>query len=366
MLRALIIEPAGNLWGPQRALLDLIEHLGDIEVAVCCPPAQPLLGELKKRKIRVFPYFRALDRKSRWQRLRAAAGVLRAARAFRPHVLYLNQAGYYRVVLLAAALLGLPIVGHVRKLEDVRYLARARPSPRRLRGLIASSEALLEELQSFPQLEPIPMHCHYDGYVRGFEPLLQHVPERSPARAACIGCVAPDTGQDALVEAVGLLKRNGEDAECWMMGDGERNLVERLLRRAADLGAASRIASLGTRDDIVAILRTCTALVCPPDHGAPSRVMFEAWDAGAVPIVCAKSGGAQIVTAADAGIVYDEGTPQALAAAMRETLHLDREEIARLVRNGRAWLAGNCDAERYGAAIARILREACAEAGKNS
>jgi hypothetical protein len=33
-------------------------------------------------------------------------------------------------------------------------------------------------------------------------------------------------------------------------------------------------------------------------------VIFEAWDAGAVPIVCAESGGAEIVTAADAGILW--------------------------------------------------------------
>jgi hypothetical protein len=37
-----------------------------------------------------------------------------------------------------------------------------------------------------------------------------------------------------------------------------------------------------------------------------------------------------------------------------------------LVANGRAWLAENCDAKRYGAVIARILRDACSEAGKNS
>jgi glycosyltransferase involved in cell wall biosynthesis len=357
--RALIIEPAGNLWGPERALLDLIEHLSDIEVAVCCPPARPLFSELKKRKIRAFPYFRVLDGKSRWQDVSAAVGVLRAALAFRPDVLHLNQAGCYRVVLSAAVLRGLPMVCHVRELEDAASLARARPSLRRLRGLIAASSTILDELRSFPELAPIPMHCHTDGYVRAFEPLLQHVPERSPCRIDCIGYVAPDTGQDVLVEAVGLLRRNGEDVECWMMGDGERELVEQLLQRAAAVGAASRIAWLGTPEDIVAILRTCTALVCLPRRGAPSRVIFEAWDAGAVPIVWANSGGAEIVTAADAGIVYDEGTPQALAAAIRDALHLNRKEIVRLVANGRAWLGGTCDAKRYGAAVTVILRAAC-------
>jgi glycosyltransferase involved in cell wall biosynthesis len=73
-----------------------------------------------------------------------------------------------------------------------------------------------------------------------------------------------------------------------------------------------------------------------------------------VPLVCGESGCVEIVTAADAGILCDEHTPQALAAAIRDALHLDREKIAHLVANERGWLAGNCDAKRYGAAIARI------------
>jgi hypothetical protein len=77
---------------------------------------------------------------------------------FHPDVLCLNQIDCYRLVLSVSVLLGLPIVGHVRKLEDAAYLARARPSPRRLRGLIATSSAILEELRSFP--EP---RAHHDA-----------------------------------------------------------------------------------------------------------------------------------------------------------------------------------------------------------
>jgi hypothetical protein len=41
-----------------------------------------------------------------------------------------------------------------------------------------------------------------------------------------------------------------------------------------------------------------------------------------VPLVCGESGGAEIVTAADAGILYDEQSPKALSAAIRNVLHL--------------------------------------------
>jgi hypothetical protein len=70
--RALIIEPSGELCGPRRALLDPIERLGEIEVAVRCPPARPPMRELENRKVRVLAYFRALDEKSWWQHVAAA------------------------------------------------------------------------------------------------------------------------------------------------------------------------------------------------------------------------------------------------------------------------------------------------------
>jgi glycosyltransferase involved in cell wall biosynthesis len=360
--RVLIVEPAGNLGGSERALLDLVEHMRDCEIAVCCPPKHPLVPRLGQRSIRLFPCFiyYALHEKSRWQGLRAAIGVLRAALAFRPDVLYLNQSDCYRVALPAAVLLGLPIVGHVRHFEDAAFLARSRPSPRRLRGIIAISSAILEELCSFPELKHIKIHHLYDAYIPEADPLAQHVPERLAYRVACVGRIDPNKGQDALVEAVGCLKRDGEHMACWVLGDGARDFVERLKRRAADAGFASRMAWLGRRDDIVAHLRTCKALICPSHREALGRVIFEAWNAGTVPIAYRGSGGAaEIIAAADAGVIYDAQNPQALAAAIAEALHLGRDEVTRMISNGRAWMAVNCEPRRYGAALAAILREAC-------
>ena len=47
MTRALIVEPAGNLWGSERALLDTICHMPDTEIAVCCPAGTPILAALE-------------------------------------------------------------------------------------------------------------------------------------------------------------------------------------------------------------------------------------------------------------------------------------------------------------------------------
>lgn len=356
MTRVLVIEGAGNLWGSERALLDLLDGMPDVKAAVCCPPKAPLQSELVKRHIRTLPYFvYALHEKSKWQRLLATFGVLRACLEFRPNLIYLNQSGSYKITLLAATLLNLPIVAHIRIFEDAAYLARQSPDSRRLRGLIAISEAIETEIRRFPQLESLSLHHIYDAYV-----LSPHLLESSPAsrvenRVACVGRLVPMKAQDILVDALKLLNLK-RSVECLVVGDGEERFIQQLKEIASNGNLTSSIQWLGFVNDIVPLLRTCSVLVCPSHREPLGRVIFEAWDAGAVPVVFAGSGGAaEIVAAAKGGIIYEKQEPQYLAEAIRDALELGREERARLISNGRSWMAKNCDPKIYGEIMSKIF-----------
>ena len=127
MTRALIIEPSGNLWGSERALLAFVSRMPDIEAAVCCPPNTPLIAELTKLPIRIFPFFISNLHEAPLKRIWAAIGVIRACLQFRPEVIYLNQGGCYRVTLPASFLFGLPIIAHVRIYEDITYFRSRLP-----------------------------------------------------------------------------------------------------------------------------------------------------------------------------------------------------------------------------------------------
>lgn len=360
MTRVLVIEPSGNLWGSERALLDLLDGIGTTEAAVCCPPGMPLEPELDKRGVRAFTYFiYALHQKSRWARLRAAIGVLRACLEFRPDVIYLNQSGAYKVALPAATLLRLPIVAHVRIFEDAQYLARQRPDPRRLRGVIAISASIEEEIRRFHALDAVALHRRYDAYASAAVPAAGRSDARVPNRIACVGRLVPVKGHEVLIGALGLLNGRERDVECVIAGDGEARFVERLRAAAADAGAAGSIRWMGFVQDVVPLLRACTILVCPSLREPLGRVIFEAWEAGAVPVAFAGSGGAaEVIAAADGGILYNEQSAESLAAALDDALKLNDDEAARLVANGRAWMAENCDARRYGAAVSAILTSA--------
>lgn len=359
MTRVLVIEASGNLWGSERSLLDLLRGTPNLEVAICCPPQTLLNRELEKLHIRTLPYYvYGLHEKSKWQRLRAAIGVLRACLEFRPDVIHLNQSGSYKVILPAATLLNLPIVAHIRIFEDAVYLASQSPSPHRLRGLIAISLAVEAEIRRFKTLESIPLHRIYDAYASS--PWPASSVKNTLNQLACVGRLVPIKGQDVLINALGFLKEFEGGVECLMVGDGEGEFVQELKQIALNRHVASSIQWLGFVSDIVPLLRTCSVLACPSHSEPLGRVIFEAWDAGAVPVVFAGSGGAaEIVTAARGGILYGEQKPESLARALRDALELDHEQRTRFVNNGRSWMAKNCNLEIYGEAVSTILSGAC-------
>jgi glycosyltransferase involved in cell wall biosynthesis len=351
MAKVLILETSGNLWGSERALLDLIDSAPGLDIAVCCPPRTPLQTELDRRGVRTYPYFIAeLHRKSRWRRLQAALGMLRACLAFRPDVIHLNQSGAYRVALPAATIVGAPVVCHVRIFEDAAYLARQKPNPHRLGAIIAISDAVADEIRGHPALNAIPLHRIYDAYAPA--PPTPSA-ERRRERIACIGRLTPIKGQEVLLAA---LAEGGFPAgtECLMAGDGEAPYVAQL--KALERPGGVPVRWLGFVRDVGPVLAGAGVLACPSHREPLGRVIFEGWDAGAVPVVFAGAGGAaEAVSAADGGVIYREQTPAALADALRAAIALSDEEARRLVENGRAWIATNCALEPYGRAITAVF-----------
>ena len=351
MTKTLIIEPAGGLWGSERALLDLIESAHDLEIAVCCPPGTPLVGELEKRRVTVFPWLvERLHKKPRWRRAQAALGVLRACLAYRPEVIHINQSGAWRVTLPAAIVFNLPVVCHLRIFEDAAYLAERRPNPQRLKAIIAISRAVEEEIRAFKALDIIPVHRIYDAYSRA---RIAAVENRVRNRIACVGRVNPIKGQEVFLESISL-NATIVDTSCFIIGDGEPDYLAQL-KSSSPPGVQWR----GYVDNVSNLLRTCGVLACPSHREPLGRVIFEAWDAGAVPVVFAGAGGAaEAVAAADGGILYDTQSPQALANALARAIALDELEVNRLIANGRAWLAVNCSVGPYGRAVTEVLNRA--------
>jgi glycosyltransferase involved in cell wall biosynthesis len=230
-------------------------------------------------------------------------------------------------------------------------LARQQPTVRRVKGLIAISDAMEAEIRLFPALQTIPLHRIYDAYVPA-QPGLDSV--RARGRIACVGRVVAVKGQDVLLQALSIAEDYREPVECLIVGDGDDAYIHSLKALGQRVGANARW--LGFVGDILPLLRTCAVLVCPSHREPLGRVIFEAWDAGVLPVVYAGAGGsAEIVSAADGGILYEEQSPTALARALVTALALGDSQTAHLIENGRSWMAAHCGAKKYGRAILTVF-----------
>lgn len=350
-VKLLALESAGNLWGSERVLLDMLASLDGMDVAVCCPPRTPIVTELTRLRIRVFETFiERLHEKSRLTRFTALIGLIRACVAHRPDVLYLNQAGCYRIARVAARLFRIPIVVHVRIFEDAEYLARLSPGIHELHGIIAISQSIAEEIAKYPSLQGLPVHTIYDGYASPLTP--DAVPASAPStdalpKIACVGRMVPIKGHDVLLEALAWRRDRGLVTRCVMVGSGEE-YWEVLQRKSAALGLTNSVTWLGFQHEPLATLRECSVLVVPSHREPLGRVIFEAWDTGCVPVAFAGSGGAaEVLLASQGGILYPRQTAEDLAQAIERALTLSTAERSEFIQRGRRWMSERCAPTRY-------------------
>jgi len=235
--------------------------------------------------------------------------------------------------------------------EDVAYLASCKPRPRRLKGIIAISNSILESLIASPELKDIPVFRLFDAFK---SPKFHYCKSTRDKLIACVGRVTPSKGQFLVLQALQELDCLRE-VTCWIIGDGDPGYIDIL----TSLNVPN-VVWHGFSNNVADLLARCNVLVCPTDKEALGRVIFEAWIAGAVPVVFAGSGGAaEVVSAADAGLLYAEQTPAALGQAIAAALALPPAEHARLIANCRAWLQANCSPQHYGQAITRVFEQAC-------
>ena len=360
--RVLSLDPAGLLWGSERALLDFIGEIPGFEPACCCPPGTALIEKLQARSVRCFPIFEAnLHLRGTGARVVALWGLLRALWAYRPDVFHINQAGATRIALLACRICRIPCVVHVRLQEDVAYLNRLKPSPKYLKQIIAISEPIASLIQMQPHLQGIPCAMLLDAYraqagTNGAK--VSHEPKTKKWDFVCVGRFCESKGQEILIRAVHLLQQNGISSKLVFVGaiNDCGKILEGLVK---ELNLGTTVTFTGHQDIVDSIISQSRWLVCPTRFEALGRVLFEAWDVG-VPVVAGdfSGGAAGSVSASGGGFLFGEWTPVSLAAALTRAMSTGSDEADQIAAKGRGWLLQATDPARYAGAMAKILREA--------
>ena len=148
------------------------------------------------------------------------------------------------------------------------------------------------------------------------------------------GRLVKEKGVELLLEALSNI-----DGDWVLLMDAFRNFqpgayVERLLRKAADLGVADRLLTFDVGHEQVPEVMNCCDVIVLPSLTTPTfkeqfgRVLPEAMACG-VPVVCSDSGNLPAVVG-EAGWVVPEGDVCALAAAVRSVRDDDPLRRARI------------------------------------
>lgn len=358
--RVLSLDPAGLLWGSERALLDFIGEIPGFGAACCCPPDTPLIGKLKARQIQYFPTFQAnLHLRGSMPKAMAVIGLMRAISTFHPHVLHVNQAGATRLALLASRVFRIPSVSHVRLLEDVEYLNGLKPQPSHLLRLIAISPAIRGAIRNRPDLKAIPCTMLLDAYRIQFDISGGETACSKKWDFVCVGRISESKGQEILIKAIKELRQKTNTVPR-VAFVGEINEAGRKLQAVlGELQLGSTVEFVGHLDDVGEILRQSRWLVCPSKYEPLGRVLFEAWDAGIPVIAGAFSGGAaESVKASCGGILFEEWSPASLAESLATAITMDLDAANEMAKAGRAWLTDATDPTRYAANMAGIFDQA--------
>lgn len=329
--RALFVHSQAEGYGSDRSLFLLVTgmiSLGwDVEVVV--PEDGPLVGLLRGRGVTVHlvdpGVLRRVYGPGQWAAFvmwRLVVSILRTWRLSRRFDVVHVNTSVILGALLGAAFAGRPVVLHVRE----SYVGRERALRLYARGIaplvsavVAISDAIGRELRSTaigPLTRVIP-----NGLLFGPPPSRV---DGASSVLLCVGRVNEWKGQEVLVEAVGLLRNDGLEAELLVAGDvypGGERFMTRLQQRIVDLGLTDRVHLLGYVDEVGPLLARCGIFVLPATRPEPfGLALVEAMAAGLACVASDHGGPREIITDGVSGLLVPPGDERALADALRALL----------------------------------------------
>ena len=370
--RVLVVEPAGLMWGSERALLDLLSKLDTdrYDVTVVCPEQSAFVARLRHLGIRtIVAPLQLLHQRGQSARIVALAALVLAMVRIRPHIVHVNQAGYMRLASLASKVVAARVVCHVRLFEDAIALVAAGNSRDYPHRLIAISHAILSVLNQ-GEYTKANAECIYDPLDRAEVRRLTQGRSRASVRAefkipdgACVvslvGRVCEEKRQDLLIEAALL---GSEDIYYLIIGGdpppepGRQSYRELLQKRIDETNLGGRFIFTGMRSDVSALMLASDVVVMTTDNEPLGRVLLEALSLG-IPVIAPAAGGPyEIIGKDERGLGFAIGDASGLAAQIVETLS-DRAGSRARTSRGTKWVEEVCSPENHARSVERIYDE---------
>jgi glycosyltransferase involved in cell wall biosynthesis len=285
-------------------------------------------------------------------KLRAAAGLVRIVRRFRPDVAHvtLTWPTFGFAFLLAAAALRLPTLVTFQLVPDGLAVGPQRRrlsrwTLRRRQRWVAVSDHGRRLIAGLYDVDPAVIRVIHNGVSS--TPSGATDGQRHDIRAAVraeldvpmdatlllsVGRLHRQKGQVDLVRAAGGVHVQRPDVRVLIAGEGpDRTRLEETLDA---LGLRDTVSVLGHRDDVARLMDAADLFVFPSHFEGTPFAMLEAM-ANGLPVVATTFGGAEeVIDDGRTGILVPVGEPDALRDAILAAL-ADRDALQRMAKAGR-------------------------------
>jgi glycosyltransferase involved in cell wall biosynthesis len=319
-LRISVVEPSGQLYGSELALLDIIEGLDAcaFQVEVVLPHNASFKARLSEARVSSFGLLAAdLQYRSRFLK---SFGYLRMAwhwKQQRPDLIYVNQGGVLRPVAKIARRLRLPILCQVQTVEDANWVSALPNCHAQVMAFVCNSHFVAAAMR----VPADRLSIVYYGYkYKGLNgERRQSLDPARPLQAGLLGRICRNKGHELLVQAAGQLKMLGPmQFQFRFIGDAI-DLAEMSSLRAmiTQLNVGTAIEFRGYRRDISAELAALDLLVIPSVAEPFGRILCEAAEAR-VPVLLSDSGGlGELSRRFGMGVRFEGGSVDELVRHLR-------------------------------------------------
>lgn len=367
-----------NLTGASQSLLDLLHALEgtEVEPVVLLGRHGPLEQELKERGVpfQVIRYANELKKdESRLHTLRKDALNVLAKRKVKAFLkaegveLVHNNSMFVGIGMACANALGIPYIAHIRDYveEDHGLQLEHQEAQSRLvqsaGAAIAVSKALAKAAEEKYGAPEGGITAIYDGvdvdryYIA---PEARKTPLSGKTTELLLaGRISPGKGQLEAAKAVAELNKE-PNAHCHLtiVGSvGVPSYMEELESFVSGL-PEGQVSILPFVEDLNALrAETDIALVCSSSE-AMGRVTIESLLAGCL-VVGADGGATPELLADDRGVLYEPGSVEALAEAIRRVSSMDPAEVRAVVERGQAFSKKEFGLEQYAEKVLQLYRE---------
>jgi len=181
-------------------------------------------------------------------------------------------------------------------------------------------------------------------------------PKEAPVRLVSVGRLHPAKGTDVLLHALAKINRQGDDWECYILGDGSER--SRLTQLAEAFGLNGRLSFVGYKRNPYAWLRTTDIFVSPSRWETFGIAIVEAMALGLPVIASATDGAKDIISDSVNGLLVPVDDASALADAITKLMHNPslRQRLGEKARQKAQQFDASLIAQRYAELLEQLMR----------